>query len=540
MLLQMKSMNRIYAVAVVAIFLLSMLGPLGVYLFSQDKTISVAEKRELETFPEIGWDYERIIAFPKKFDSYYQDHFGFRDALVTFHNATNLNIFGVTAAPLVMKGKENWFFLTEPGVIQDFYGMRQVGPQVLDDYAQVLLERQDWLNSMGIRYLFLPVPNKINIYPEKLPGRIQQMSGPTLVEQLSTYLRKTVKDVVFVDLSTLLLQAKQDYQVYRRTDTHWSNQGALVAFNQIIRKLKTWFPAAEEIADSELMFSEIEHSGDLAYLMHLENKVKEVATVVSVKNPCSRVDQYRRVTGELYETLVYKGPATAPLETGCENRELTVLLIQDSFGSGLRPYLDERFKRVFYSEKFDFNELKEFIVALRPDVVIDERVARNLTLALRHDRELETRLLKKQFDQAGLVVFDLSSDDEQNTIVAQFDVAVSKQKDGYALLPESNDPYVTIPLDTVKTGGRYNALIELSAPKDTVLEIFYKPAGTAQYQADYSIARNIKKGYNRLYLRFPDMDIENEIRLDPGRIRVDPRGQAKPYILHSFTVKARR
>lgn len=535
----MKSMNRIYALAVVAIFLISMLSPLGVYLFTEDKKISVAEKRELETFPDVSWDYESVISFPKKFDAYFQDHFGFRDALVTFYNQVNLKIFGVTSSPLVIKGQENWYFLIGAGSIAaDFYGLKQAGLQTLDDYGQVLLERKDWLESMGIRYLFLPVPNKISVYPEKLPGRIQDMAGSTFYEQFTDYLSTTPGDDLFVNVLALLSQKKQAYQVYLRTDTHWNNVGALDTFNQIIRQLQAWFPTLQEIQADEVTQSEVRHSGDLTYMMHLEKVVSEAATVVSINQPCSNNENYQRLSSALYRTLPRKA-SVVPLQNGCDSKDLTALVIHDSFGKALRPYFNERFKRVVYSEKYDFNDLKDFIVALHPDVVIDERVARNLVLALQHDRELETRMLEKQYAQSDKMIFDLSSDEDKSTIMAQFDVAVSRQKDGYALLPESNDPYVTIPLDRVRPGGRYNALIELSAPKDTVLEIFYKPAGAEQYQAGYSIARKIKKGYNRLYLRFPDMDIENEIRLDPGRIRVDPKGQAKPYILHSFTVKAR-
>lgn len=536
----MNTLNRIYSLLVAGVFIFSLLLPLLIYVFSSDMTLSVAEKRKLKPFPEFSWEYESLLEFPKEFDAYYQDHFGLRDALIIFHNSIRLDIFGISPSPMVMKGTDDWYYYIGAGEIAaDYYGMKQVDVNQLDEYNQVLNDRRDWLASMGIRYLFVPVPNKINVYAENLPGRIQKMSGMTFNEQFSKYLNSVGNESLFVDVGALLTQNKKRHQVYFRTDTHWNHRGALDTFNQIIRQLQDWFPELKEIVENEIVRKEVTHTGDLLYTMHMENQIAEVVNTIELKSVCSASIYRKKLPDILYKALPwYADEKDLPFEGGCRDKGLTALVINDSFGAYLRPFFDARFKRVIYSKKYDFNNLQALISTLRPDVVIDERVSRNLNKALVHDSGLETKVVQMQFEQSDELVFDLSNVKEPGPIFGQHDVQLRRRNNAYVLTALSDDPHITVAPVNLKKGRRYNVMIELTTPEETVLEIFYKPIGSIIYQARNSIIRKISKGYNKLYFHFPNLEVESQVRIDPGKLPVVSGQELPEYVLHSLAIKA--
>lgn len=524
--------RKLYMYAVTTSFLLVLGFPLIIYLYLPAKDISLSEKRKLADLPILKIDYDVLLDYPKEFNTYYQDHFGFRDELIRLNNYLKLILFNVSPSASVIKGVEGWYFyIGGGGIAADFYGMKQQGSSQLEEYTQVLLDRREWLNSIGVRYLFITVPNKINIYPEKLPERISQLSGVTMYDQLSEYIIKTTNADYIVNLKPILLKNKLKNKLYFLTDTHWNQLGALVSFNKIISQLRFWFPELETINHEEYTHGVVGHTGDLAYTMHLEDNISEISPLVKLTSPCSSIDMDKKLKITSSNRLL--GSSTEGnvlIENGCNKNNLTALVIHDSFGNFLRPYFNERFNKVIYSNKSDINDLQKFIEKLKPDVLIDQRVERNLKKALVHDREIEYKAIKVQFDMSSSVAFDLQNYDFMTHEYTLHDLAITKIGSGYLLEASSNDPYITIPLQAGVSGSRYNAKIELTAPEDTFMQLFYTPVGAKNITSKNSIIRKIRKGYNQIYLHLPNQDIDGLIRFDPGV-------QAGRYTIHSLVIK---
>ena len=55
--------------------------PLITGVLQEDKTVSSTEKRNLATFPRLPDTLAELAEFPKQFNLYYSDHFGFREKL---------------------------------------------------------------------------------------------------------------------------------------------------------------------------------------------------------------------------------------------------------------------------------------------------------------------------------------------------------------------------------------------------------------------------------------------------------------------------
>jgi len=141
-------------------------------------------------------------------------------------------------------------------------------------------------------------------------------------------------------------------------------------------------------------------SGDLARLLHLENCINEIVPKIngikSCKEPLINIKQSEQETSKFNE---FTGdPRNFDRVQECRENMTSILVIHDSFGRLLRPFLSRSFGTVYFVNR-GFYEIKEFIEDVRPDVVIDQRVERNLLKALWPDRELENEMVSKQFLQ---------------------------------------------------------------------------------------------------------------------------------------------
>ncbi|MCK5360716.1 MAG: hypothetical protein KAJ95_08815, partial [Gammaproteobacteria bacterium] len=220
-----------------------------------------------------------------------------------------------------------------------------------------------------------------------------------------------------------------------------------------------------------------------------------------------------------------------PVENGCKSGQLTVLLIHDSFGSYLRPYFNERFNRVIYSREYGFHKLKDLIVSLKPDVVIEEIVTRDIYKTLTKDIELEEVVVEYQMSKIELkTVLDITLDKKGDSIQSEYNAEIRKDEKGYLINATTADPQLFFQFKLRSKNKRYNAMVELTVPGDTQLQLFYMPEKGSNFTSRFSVRRTLKKGYNKVFFHIPGPVIKGEMRLDPG-------GLTGSYILHALVIK---
>jgi hypothetical protein len=530
----MNLKGHIYPAAVSGIFLLFLLLPFCLFMTGPRKEISQAEKRKLAVFPEIVPTMTGLTEFPVKFDIFYRDHFGLRDNLVRWYNIASLRLFQVSPSPAVVKGKEGWFFYIAEGVFEDFNGMRQGAQISLEKHAATLTDRRDYFAGLGVKYLFVPVPNKISIYDEYLPDRIQRVRGTTFYEQFTSFLERDRGFGNLVNLYPVLRRNKQTEQLYFKTDTHWSNAGALLAFNQIMRHCSAWFP--EEmvpVTEKEVVRKKVRFFGDLALLMHQEKTVNEQVDVVSIADPCAE-----RLNIPLSSALQYfQGmdiPASRlPSENGCAEKKLTALIVHDSFGIPLQRYFNERFRKVIYSQYMKPDDLQGLIIKEHPDIVIEIWVARNFDRALTpNPAAWTTSILEKQYAVSGAVRIRIDSSLNLKDILASNDVELERRADGLLIHAHGDDPFFLLPFTPPEIAERYLVEVEVDAPQDTAFALYFTIGeNTGEIVPHQLVEQKIQKGKNRLLLRLPHPNVRGLLRIDPGKTPGD-------YLLRSLTVKA--
>lgn len=363
-----------------------------VSIASPPQTVSKAEKRKLTEFQIPTTSLDFFKTFPQQFSKYVDDHFGFRSKIVQFHNYTLCKIFKISPTWTVIIGSDNWYFYGGDRATYDYLGKIKHTDEQLLKTSQLLEDRKAWLDSLGIEYLFLPIPNKEPIYEEHLPYKIRVNRGKSKYEQIIGYTREHSTFRNFIDVQQLFLDHKSEQQLYLKTDSHWNHDGAYLVYREIIKRLQQKFPGLEPLEQNKEKSWSTNFSGDLTYLMNLQGLVTETKPDFNIKHRCNT--KKMKQLSSIKELPAYKDlhNAKIPVVGGCAKEKYKVLFIHDSFGRFLRPYFSEQFEKVIYVNGFNFEIAKTLIEFERPDIVIDQRIGRNIEQALRPDPELKQLL----------------------------------------------------------------------------------------------------------------------------------------------------
>lgn len=114
----------------------------------------------------------------------------------------------------------------------------------------IIVEFKRELDRLGVDFLFVPVPTKVEIYPEKLGASEldQQIVNPYFRKLLLSLSREGVE---VVDLLPLFLEAKSgkaagdEQLLFQRQDTHWTDRGLRLAAEKLSARIKKypWYAA---------------------------------------------------------------------------------------------------------------------------------------------------------------------------------------------------------------------------------------------------------------------------------------------------------
>jgi alginate O-acetyltransferase complex protein AlgJ len=357
----MRSVHAILFVLVIAL-------PLGANIVGLDGGDPAAENRELAAFPRLEATWESIRGFGPAASAWFDDHFGFRSALVRWYGESRLYLMGVSPTATVLKGDDGWFFYGDDWSVQDFAKVEPMSPGALANWREAVVRARNWLETRGIPYVFTVAPDKHVIYAEDMPASIVKVGDLSRTDQLFT----TLQDLgLAVDVRSSLLDAKARERIYQKTDTHWNDRGALVAYQRIIGAVRARVPRTPPAwAREDFDAQEVVTRGmDLAGMMGLTRVLSETNLALVPRRP-------RRAR-------VVEPVGAAP--TAEEGRLVTeiddaslprAVIFRDSFVSRLVPFLSEHFSRAVYLWQNDFDA--QVVEQEHPDVVIQEIVGRHL------------------------------------------------------------------------------------------------------------------------------------------------------------------
>lgn len=325
------------------------------------------------TWPAESSALDALNKLPAEFDAWFNDHFGFRTALIRWHNLLKLATFRVAPNDKVVVGKDGWIFMNAEESIADFRGLNPFSEAELDEWQRALQVRQAWMKRAGAHYVFVVGPSKHSIYPEMMADAYTRLSPASRLDQLIERMR-TATDVPVIDLRPTLLAAKTpDTTIYYPHGTHWNELGGYHAYAEIMRALARW---DERLRPQPLSaFSQRLVTGrtdSWATKFHIEDLVTHSYTVLGRKRP----PRPQLVAAEGFGASVERFE-TSFTEGG---RRPNALLLRDSFGDNIRKLLAGHFERLttVANGRTSSEDVARLLERERPSYVIDELVERSL------------------------------------------------------------------------------------------------------------------------------------------------------------------
>jgi len=348
------------------LFLILFYAPLAGQLLLRHDTsyIPTIEKRIPHIFPEMPTALSGLPEYINKLDLYLSDHYGFRQHLLRLYNRLMFTL-NISGSQQVLLGGNGWLFLNKNEVVNQYRGSSSFSPDELREWIQIMHTRKKWLAGLGIDFLVVIVPDKHSIYSEHLPSWATKV-GKTSLELLHDTLEKKPL-FSFLDLTPTLTNAKKQGPLYYQTDSHWNLFGAYYGYLAVINKLKPDHNTINKILPKDVDFTFLESPskslGKQLCVPQFFTEHNDVQTAFTKKTVlldwAPRIVQTRDVQNARIPSVATTSLIEAP----------RVLVIRDSFGNQMAPYLNQSFKEVLYCYNgFGFN--KQSIERSKPDIVI--------------------------------------------------------------------------------------------------------------------------------------------------------------------------
>lgn len=357
----------------IAIFIIFLFLPILGNVFDFDFVEDLYEKRQLSTRPSLKLSILSLDlgSYPKKFDQYYNDNYGFRKSLITFNGVVMDKIFDESLDDRVLFGKDGWLFFDNEQSLLDSAGRAKISEELVGKGVDVFYQNWQEAKRRGIKYLLVIAADKTNIYKEFLPDYFQYDNSKHRIDVFVKALLKKYPNFPLIDLRPILLKAKQNEIVYHKTDTHWNKRGAHYGYVEIINNLglKPYLRKDfQETADQEF-------HGDISQIMGSKQTNKDFNLVKKFKSDlyfdATETQQLKEI---FHKISVYKNDKSLP----------KLFVYGDSFFTELKDLVSEHFSNSIYVTKYpcriDYDILKNY----SPDYLIQEFWENRIEMVLKN------------------------------------------------------------------------------------------------------------------------------------------------------------
>ncbi len=344
----------------VAIFTLMLVVP-GLLFFvwaGNDTLTQTNEQRELAELPIIEEDTE-IADVVAGFEDYYTDRIPFRSQMLQFNAYVNYELFNRSTVPRVVIGKHDWLFFNDPDDGDTMYNA-VAGTYFTDDelirMTTNVLKLQEIATANGATLTLHIAPNKELVYQEYFPDQYTVVNETQRVEQLIAHLEQHT-DINIVYSKDVLLEQKENHEVFYKTDTHWNYIGAYYSSVELLQSIGLSLePADITVVDGT------DRVGDLAIMAMIQDYIPP--------------DNDYKIEGYMDNITVTGDPLVYSLEVRAEstiNNGRSLLMLHDSFNSAMLPYTTKNFdKSVFKLYSYAFFGENETAYSFSNDVITEQ------------------------------------------------------------------------------------------------------------------------------------------------------------------------
>ncbi len=336
-------------------------GKLGIWEFER--------KDENRVFKDsVNFSLDTYDQFPSECEAYVNDNFSLRSPMLDFYHYFKFRYFNVSPHPnKTIIGSDNWYFMAKKDK-ELFEGKHNFSTEELALFKEEWQQRSAYYDSMNIKPYWLICPIKYHIYPEKLPFNVSRQNKVKRVDQLKEYLHQDFPDLI-IDPTEALVSLKDSAKLYYQLDNHWNFNAGAIASKLLIDRIKSDYPEHEVRDITHFKWKDTIMQTGIHYRVLGVDYLSEQERFPLIDNQIS-------TEAEKYDFPPIKGfPYKWQYERRFTNKSdssgLRVLVIRDSFGKQLMPFLKEPFaETVFIFDSWKYGRNREIIETVKPDIII--------------------------------------------------------------------------------------------------------------------------------------------------------------------------
>ena len=321
------------------------------------------EKRNPLLVPKIPANLDEIKTYPQKFEAFFNDNYGFRKTLISWHSALMDKVFDESPSSKVAIGKEGWFYFSNHNSLLDAAGQATISDQLVEVGVEHYAQNWQLLKKQGIDYLLIIAADKSSIYPEFLPDYIKPANNHRIDKFLNA-LKKKYPDFPVIDLRPILLEAKKKEKVYQETDTHWNRRGSYSAYVEIMKMLAKKDPRFT--ANPRSKFKDIANEyirGDISDIMGTNNTNLNYELEPKFRETIHQLQPNEEERINFHNVTIYSN----------DNKNLPRLFVyQDSYFGDLFRFVSQHFSYAFYNNQYPCDIDIKKVLKYRPNVVMQE------------------------------------------------------------------------------------------------------------------------------------------------------------------------
>ncbi len=342
----MKILSRIY----IWLFFLLLIIPAVSMPYFKDAVNT--EKLELSELPAVFSDGRFNSRFSVELNTWIQEHIGFRNLMVSGNSLLRTRLFGQAAKEEIIVGKNGWLFYWES--TNDFLHVPTVTERNARNAAHAAAMLQDFAEKEGSRFLLALVANKNSLYGEYMPYYYLPRRADGNRELFLKAL--DAEGVHTVDLKPVFLGRKQ---LYQRTDSHWTYEGALLGYRTIMQASGLEYENFDGLTFTEAR----DWPADLAIFLYGEAAEPDVQAYPDYQFTYGYKSRTRAVDSLTLETYQAQGRGS-------------LVIYRDSFCNTMQAYLAQNFEKALFSRAIPYQA--DLIRSKEADLTVMQITERSL------------------------------------------------------------------------------------------------------------------------------------------------------------------
>lgn len=349
------------------LFLLIVFAPL---LNSVTSIFQFERKAENRIFHDsLSIDIQRLDDFPKNFENYLSDNFEFRSPLINFFHYLKLNVNHVSPHPEnVIIGSNGWLFLAQRDQ-EVFTGKKHFKPSELTKFKKEWEYRTTYLASKKIECLWVICPFSQYVYEDQLSFNVRAMKSERRVDILKKYLGPNSPELIIDPLQTLISEKNKGAKVFYKNDNHWNLKAGEIVSRLIIKNIKEKFPNYKiPFPENYYWKDSLKGGGILQDFLGIDTLYDQEKFPVFTKELAQKTENYGF---PVLASFPYPDQYEIRYEQKDKTNKLRVLIIRDSFGDQLIPFLKEAFgESLFIFDGWNYDLNIEIIEKYKPDLIL--------------------------------------------------------------------------------------------------------------------------------------------------------------------------